>query len=412
MKKSFAKSFGVAAMAACAVALFGCSKAQPVKTYAPVAPDGTIFAAISDVAALADNPMAAFVTEFGIGMQEKLLAKFEEMGLSKCDAAKIDFAAMRQRQADYSKSIAWSAITVARPTFTLDQLEDEKAIPFPATVMLVSSARPRTIEDWKKEILEDALANSDEEGKKQAREFLDRNFKVSTATVAGCKVEKYTLRKTEATEDFLESVTGFEPCWGVLDGTLMIAASSPAAFADTVALYRGEKAASTYAPLVADFKTGGASQVRGGLYGPVSFARGLIGEDDFAEKLPFGQPGQFISATRDIRFSETADAEGMKITAEVAVSFDDDTVPPSIAQIFQGAKGFIGMMVSAQMAANPEIAPLGDVFNTFDVKASGDTATLSFSVTKENLEKTDFAALISRIVGAKCMAGDCDDDDD
>jgi len=412
MKKSFVKKYCAAAMAACAVAFFGCSRAKPVKTYAPIAPEGTLFAAISDVAALADNPMSAFVDEFVFNMQEKLVGKLEEMGVPECEPAKIDFAAMRKRHADYGKTVAWSGCTVARPTVTLDNLRDGGEIQFPATVMLISTVKPRTMEEWKKEFIEDAFANSNEEDKAKTREFLNKNFEVSADTVAGCQVEKYTLRKTEATEDFLEGVAGCEPCWGVLDGTLMIAASSPAAFADTVALYRGEKAASTYAPLVEDFKTGGASQVRGGFYGPVAFARDLLGEDEFSEKLPFGQPGQFISATRDIRFSETADAEGMKITTEVAVSFDDEAVPPSIAQIFQGAKGFLGMMVSAKTAAIPEIASLGDVFNTLDVKAAGDTATLSFSITKENLEKTDFATLISRMVGAKCMARDDGDDGD
>lgn len=419
MKNSIQHTLRAAAAACALVTLFGCSKAAPHKAYKPLAPDGTLAACVYEIKGLADNPMMRYLLDYSLAMQEKMadvakrLGKDIPEGVANIDPAMLK--AKKEKSLDELKKFEWIAGTFAKPAFDANAIDGDGPIPLPAATLVYATTKPQTLEQCRSCLMDDFYAELDKEQADEIRALIAENVEIEKATVAGCAIEKAILKKTDKTEplfEVLDHVKDFEPCWGVFDGTLIIFASSPKAFADTVALYKGQATPSGNAALVSDFTLGNERQMRFGLYGVASFLTDFLGEEGFSDLVPEGQPGQFLQALKDLQVSYKLDGEGMKILVDLAPTFSDENLAMSFTTMVNGAKGLLGMLLGAAAVETPAIAPAQNIFNSLAANAAGNTATISFAISKDDLEKFDFAAILEEAVAKQGLADDEDDEEE
>ncbi|MBR4613704.1 MAG: hypothetical protein IKO40_13440 [Kiritimatiellae bacterium] len=420
MKKSTIALRAICAAALCvAVAITsGCCKKECKKEarrdYKPLAPQGTLISAVYETKGLADNQMMQAILDFNADCNAKVTAAMREAG-KDVPMPDVDFAALKEKELANLRKFDWVAFTMAAPSFKADDIEkDDAPVAFPAAAVVYCAAKPTTMEAIEGEIkanLAEGTANLDEETLTTIREFFAENFDISDDTAAGCAIKKFSIKATEKTEEVVKRVKDFEPCYGLYDGTLFIMASSPKAFADTVALYSGKAAATDNASIKADMAIGaGLPQFRDGIYGVASFLKGFLSDEDFAEACA-GEPGKFLQSLRDVKGALAIDGEAMATVFSLSASFDDAQLATEAVTLADSARGMLSMLGGAVTMRAPAATPILKIVNAAATKADGDTFTLSFTTTKDDLAAIDFAAILTQ-TGAFDDDGDEDLDED
>lgn len=402
-----------AAIVACAiVALAGCcKKPAPRKAYAPLAPEGTAIAGVYETKGLADNPMMDYL----IDLSTKANAKIAEAAAAKRPElaetlAKTDFATLKNRELENLRMFDWVAFSVKKPAFTAATLDDDDAVvPFPGSAIVYASSKPLTFADLEAKIKNDiseGCATLDENSRNELAEFFSENFDVADDTAAGCAIKKFTLKDNDITHDVLAHVSGLAPCYGMFDDSLFIIASSPEAFAETVALYRGEAAQSADAAVAADFALGGKEQIRYGFYGLQGLLSDFLG-DNYGkfDDMSHG----YVKPMKAMRFSCAIDGAAMTVTSAIRLAMDNDESAKMLSSMIENSRGMAAMAAGMATMRIPALAPAISVLTRF--RTSGDNAVCAIEIeaSKADIEAIDFAAAMEQVQAF--MPQDDDDDD-
>ncbi|MBR0055742.1 MAG: hypothetical protein IJP66_00275 [Kiritimatiellae bacterium] len=404
------KALCAAVVCAAATFLSACArKPAPRRAYAPLAPEGTLVAAVSETKGLATNPMALFLQDFNASAGEALFDAVQASGLEP-PREKPDFEAAKKRGIENCAKVNWTAFTMAKPAFEIRDVSGDEPFDFPAVALVYSLVEPSSIAKIEGDLKKDlalVLASADKEAISRVREFFDANFTIADDSAAGVPVRKLQAKPEGDAAGALQMVRGLEPCYGVFDASLLIFASSPRVFADTVALYSGNAPTTTDALVAADLALGGKAQSRCGIYGVADFLKDFVGEfviDGIDE-----EPRKFVKSLRNLRFSSTLDGEAMSATFSLCASFDDETLAPALSSLASGAKGMAAFMAAPITAEKPALAPFMNIFNSLAVKAEGDSTIVELTATKADIEAIDPVAIFSQ---CGVLGLDADDEDD
>lgn len=419
----FTRSMRAAAVvcAATFTLLSGCGKcakecAAPRRAYAPLAPQGTLAAYVYETKGLADNPMMQFLADYNAANSAKSLDFLREIGADVPELGdlweNVDIDALKAKELENLRKVDWVAFTMAAPAFKADDLDGDSPLPFPSAALVYCFAKPVTMAELEQSIKKDFEGNGaslDKEALASLRELFTENFTVSDDTVAGIPIKKFTVKATEATEEIVKRLQDLEPCYGLYGETLFILASSPKAFAETVALYDGKAATTTDTSLAADLELGkGLPQLRYGLYGLASFLQGFLSASDF-DKMCSAEQGKFVKALKNLRITGSIDGEAMSTIATIGVTFGDEPLASEMVSLIDSARGLVYMLAGAVTMQVPAAMPLVNIFNKGAVTAEGATSLLSFTVTKSDIEAIDLAALFTQV---KALQDGADDDED
>lgn len=408
-----------AAIAACAVvsSTAGCSGTQKAPTnYKPLAPEGTLIAYVAEMEGLSANPMLKFLMDYSTSTSTLLNGKLVELGLIPANNSNIDFAALNAQKLKQLDDFKWFALTMARPSFTaedLDKLDDDDApIPCPAMAAVYAMAKPMTIEALEACIKSDfdnfvTSLNTDEQEK--VCDFIKDNIEVANDTVAGVSIKKFTLKQNEDTCEISKFVKDLEPCYGAFDDSLFIFASSPAVFADTVALYSGKGKVATDQAIAEDFATGNAAYARAGIYGVNSAIRDFAGDDIFDEMGE--EASKYLAALENLRLKSSLDGAGMSASETITATFTDESLAQTLQPLVESGKGMINMFAMMASAQTPAISPLLEIVNSAATRAEGKTFSLTLTMTKADIESLDLPALASQIAAIRGINNSDDDDD-
>lgn len=396
----------------------GCGKKQQ-KAYRPLAPEGTFIAAVEETKGLADNPMVQYCLDFQVSALEKCAAFAKEMGDDALNGVSIpeDSASLKQKQLDAMRRFDWMAFTMSKPDFNAQALVgDEPQVSFPNMAVVYAFAKPATFEDVEAELKREteefmrfADKHEDDDGIAEAVKLFETYCEVKDATIAGCPAKVVVVKRCEDTEGFLGKVGNFEPCYGLYDGRLLIAASSAAAFQEIVSLYSGEKAPSADPQIVEDFKLGNPNQGRFAVYGICDFIKDFFPEGDI-DGLP-EEAKPYARALDTVKFRAAYDGEKMESNCGIDISLRDESLAPVVVSMFDGVKGMVNLFAAGFTVAMPSVAPLLNIFNRTTVTADGGKCSLNMQFLKEDFDKIDVGAILSQ-VAAKMQSSACDDDED
>lgn len=399
-KNSIFKMAARATVAACVVAaLAGCSKkAPPRKVYAPLAPEGTAVAGIWEYKGLADNPMMQFLVDWVAESNAKMVAAQAEANPAlAATLPQPDVASIKEKALKGLKECDWSVFTMKKPAFTAEIFKDDDAvIDFPQTVFVQALTEPLTPECFEKRIkasLEEGLASLDETQRGEMDELFAKYVAVADDTVAGCAVKKVSFKETDETKEILNHVKGLAPCYGIFDETLAIFASSPEAFAETVALYKGEAVKSTDPDIAADFGTCGKEQSRYGFYGLQGLLADFLGDDyDKFDDLA----GGCVKPIRALRVAGAIDGEAMSAKGAIRLVMDDAAAAKTLSSQIENSRGMIAMGAGFLAMRAPALSPATMILNKFKTSGDDGVCAIELEATKAELEALDFAAIVEQ----------------
>lgn len=405
-----------AALVACAfAALAGCGrKPEPRKTYAPLAPEGTAIAAVYETKGLADNPMMDFL----IDCSAKANGKIAEAAAAKrpelaATLAKTDAASLKKRELENIRMFDWVAFAMKKPAFTAELFDDDDAVlPFPAAAIVYASSKPMTFAELEKKIKDDfreGTAALDENSRNDLCEFFSENFDVADDTAAGCAIRKFTLKDNDITHEFLAHVSGLAPCYGMFDDSLFIIASSPEAFAETVALYKGEAAKSADAAVAADFALGGKEQLRYGIYGLQGLLGDFLGDNyDKFDDLTRG----LVKPMKSIRFSCAIDGAAMSATTAMRIAMANEEAARTFSSTIENSRGMIAMAAGMATMRIPALAPAVGILNNFRTSGENGVCSIEIGATKADIEAIDLPAAVDQIQALVPQGGDDEEDEE
>lgn len=418
---------------ATALAATGCSKGvndttRHAREYSPLVPDGSIAICVRDAAAMRASPMFDFMRQWAKEQQKAAPGNIDDDAPAavKKFAETIggaQYSGVLERACAREK---WSIVTIGQLPFTMESLDGEDTkVAIPAIAVVVATCEPTTTEEsfaFFKTVaapyrtLLDELFSKDEANAAEKAELLAKvknAFEVTTDTIAGCEVRKLTIKRNDETAEFLDRVSGIEPCFGVFDGALEILASSPQVFADIVALYSGNATAVPADSAIArDAALKDGSHVLFGVYGISKAITAFAGAklDEAPEDAV-----RYMKSIGDFRMTGKYGSTG--VVFGLGLSFDDDTLPQLLAGICNGGIGMAKGAISMSALQMPELVPVVTLMNDMNVVADGRECKLSTTITKDFLEKLDVAAIGKKIEAMRQGQGDdddlfgCDEDD-
>lgn len=417
--KTTAKFFRTALPAATlSIAMLASSGCGKPKAYAPLAPEGTMVAFVEDYRGVADNPMTLYLLDFVASYLDKFGKLLEQTGNApKAGLMAQDPAAYKQQQLDAMRRIEWVAFTMAGPDFNYGAVEDDEVqISFPATAIVAASPKKLSFDDVEaqirqnieecREMIADKHDGFDFE---EIVKLFKESFDVRDAVIAGCQAKVFSIKKTEKIAPFLDKVVGLEPCYGLYDGRLLIAASSPAAFQDTVALYSGEKASSADPQIAADFSLDNPNHERFAIYHINDFIKRFLSEED-RMNLP-AEAKSYAESLETVRFTGRIDGAAMAVNASIDICLGDEDLATALRRMIDGGKGILVFGASSAIAKAPAAEPLLNIFERLSVASEKGTCSIRWSLLKDDLEKIDLDALSTQLQGLACGAP-CDDDED
>lgn len=398
-----------AILALCAT-LAGCSKKPQVKSYSPLVPEGTIAIAVRDMAAMRSSPMHDFFSQW-LKRQQDAAAAADNDDIEKPEAVRkllttingAEYKGVLEKARSREK---WSITTIGQLPFTIGSFDDEDEdakLALPAIAAVTAPCKPTTTSESfalfqtlaapYRTLLDDLIA--DNEGGAAAAEFLAKFkdvFEISTDTVAGCEVRKLTIKRTDDTAEFLDRISGLEPCFGVFDGSLEIFASSTHVFADTVALYSGEaKAAASDSLIAKDALLGSGAQARFGIYGISDILAKFAG--DKLGEMTDNEVGKILGYARDFKIEESMDGEAMSVNLAIRASFEDETLAPIISSIVDGGLAIAKATVAIVAAQTKEFAPLVQMANRLSVRAQDGECLIEANIPRADFEAIDLATI-------------------
>ena len=394
----------------------GCGKP---KAYAPLAPEGTMVAFVEDYRGLADNPMTLYVLDFCADYLNKIGKLLEQTG----NAGKVCFqaqdpAAYKQRQLDAMRRIEWVAFTMAGPDFNSGAVEDDEVqISFPATAIVAASPKKLSFDDVETQIRQnieecrEMIADKDDGFDfEEIVTLFKENCEIKTAEIAGCQARVITVKETEKTAPILKKIVGFEPCYGLYAGRLLIAASSPAVFQDTVALYSGERAPSADPQIVADLSLDNPNYERFAIYHVSDFIKRFLSEEELRDLPENVKP--YAESLETVRFTGRVDGAAMAVNASIDICLGDENLATALRRMIDGAMGLVSFFGAPALAKVPAAEPLLNIFERLSVASEKGTCSIRWSLLKDDLEKIDLDALSTQLSGLACNNGDEDDEDD
>ena len=217
--------------------------------------------------------------------------------------------------------------------------------------------------------------------------FYKENIKLTDETVAGCKVKVITILNKE----FEKSIKDFEPCVGVFDKRLMIFASSKKAFADTVALYKGQ-----VAPAVANSQEAKNALIDSNTI----YSANIYGVDKIIRKATKAAPiddeniEKYISSLQTIGIANSVNDEENKITTSIEVKFANEALAQELKVLADGGIGFLNLMAAAKIMQSPSLSFLTDIIAGIKPAVKDSTFSIELTISKTTIEKIDYETLI------------------
>lgn len=413
MKKNSIVALAIVA----ALAVFsGCGKKPaPPKEYAPLAPEGTFVMAYSEECDTSQNPMAKFLLD----QAKRYISDVRKYKAENPDAANVLQLAELPSEEEIEKGFyggdcKWILATVATPSWDRSLIDSpDSKIEVPATAVVTFMREPTTVDA--------VIAKGVDELIKQLKSCPDEStcFLASITNyvsqgeceVSGCKVVKWSLKECEDCEmlsEIRKRVVGFEPCLGIYDGRLFIAASNAKVFADTVSLYaNGTNAAGAESQVAKDIASArGAMFSRIGFYGIGDFAKPFFG-DGIGDAATVDLVGSMKSAG----FGVAYDNNEMKCSLVAGLKFANAEKAEVLKAQADQAKAVGGMFVGLT-SAQPGMQFLLDIYSGITFAANGDTFAVEVPIKAETIEKIDFAEIIKmQVEAAGAKDAQCGDDE-
>ena len=414
-------SYTVLAALCAALLAAGCGggKKPAPREYRPLVPQGACAVGVSEAESLNASAMAAFLR----AEQQRQLEAAERFAEKHPERAQqCSSQALKKLQdilSDFGKDVKWSVASFARPSFSAETLKgDDSVIEVPACVGVVCLKEPTTLEaqlakaEQIATTLRDSMDLPDGDGGCDIFCQMTNYVAVTDAEIAGCKVRKVSVIANEDTQEFLNRVKGWEPCVGVFDGVLLIAATSPEAFADTVALYKGEApAADPESEIAKDAALTGTPRAFFGLYDCDTVVDGLLEGSDAADDNDDAM--SYLKALKTVKLFAAMDDTAMKETVGATVAFADAGSATALSGLIEGGKGFATMMLGMAAHENAGLADVVSLLNGFTSKVEGSALAVQLDIPKSVIEKLNYDALLElQEKYAPQLSGDDDEDDE
>lgn len=382
-------SFSFIAVISATLFIAGCGKAP--KNYAPLVPQDTFATITLNEERMANSPMVEFLIKEQNRYNESFITFLKEEGQDtecldkwlKSDLKDAYLQALKQSECK------WCILTVANPDF-----KDEKTqiVAIPNTALVAYYKKDQSLDA----LIERAKETFDMHMKpflnstnvmQKLDTFYKENIKLTDETVAGCKVKVITILDKE----FEKGIKDFEPCVGVFDKRLMIFASSKKAFADTVALYKGQ-----VAPAAANSQEAKNALIDSNTI----YSANIYGVDKIIRKATKAAPiddeniEQYISSLQTIGIANSVNDEENKITTSIEVKFANEALAQELKVLADGGIGFLNLMAAAKIMQSPSLSFLTDIIAGIKPAVKDSTFSIELTISKTTIEKIDYETLI------------------
>lgn len=396
--------------------LVGCSKVQ--RDYDPLVPKGTFATITWNEEAIVNSSMTRFFIDEHKRYNDALIKVLKEDEKNKkfLDSfSKSDVYEKCLEQLDES-DCKWALVTIAKPDFSKIKLGEQNEIAVPSSVTVGYYKNDKSL----KEICEQARRHFEKQfcsytNNAACNEKLDKFFKenlqIIDSKVAGCDVKVLKILN----EEFNKAIKDYEPCFGVFDKRLVIVASSQGAFADTVALYKGELES-----MAAD-----SQQVKDiALSGDIVASANIYNFDEIVKELTSKQPiadeqlAKYVAALQSIGFGLSLNDEKGNATYSLGARFSNEEIAQELATLANVSMGMLNSIVAVAIMQKPSLSFLPEFTAGIKPAAQGNAIAIELTLSRAMLEKLDYEKIIRENKEAlcklpcrkKCKDTDCEEE--